>query len=186
MPTKPSILKQTSIARTRLFEVEELELRFANGNTRTYERLAPRRHGAVMVIPVTDDDQVLLIREYAAGFNDYLLTLPKGLIDPGEAGIEAANRELKEEIGFGARRLTPLKTLTTSPNYMSHRIEVWIGEQLYPERLPGDEPEELEVVPVPVAALPALIAGESFAEARVIAALLYWMTTTRPQVLLQP
>ncbi|HEY5717734.1 MAG TPA: ADP compounds hydrolase NudE [Motiliproteus sp.] len=183
MPTKPTILKQTSIARTRLFEVEELELRFANGNTRTYERLAPRRHGAVMIIPITAAGEVLLIREYAAGFNDYLLTLPKGLIDPGEAAVDAANRELQEEVGFAANQLRPLKTLTTSPNYMSHQIQVWIAEQLYPQRLPGDEPEELEVLPVTIDALPALIATDAFAEARVIAALMLWLASEHPHVL---
>jgi len=186
MPTKPTILKKAAIARTRLFEVEELELRFANGNTRTFERLTPRRHGAVMVIPITQTGSVLLIREYAAGFEDYLLTLPKGLIDPGETAAEAANRELKEEIGFGAHQLRPLKTLTTSPNYMSHRIDVWIAEQLYPERLPGDEPEELEVVPVAIAELPALMAADSFAEARVIAALMLWLSREHPATLCRP
>ena len=83
-------------------EVEELDLRFSNGERRTYERLASRGHGAVMIIPVLDDNTILLINEYAAGVHEYQLTLPKGLVDPGETALEAANRELMEEaICFG-------------------------------------------------------------------------------------
>ncbi|WP_210397173.1 ADP compounds hydrolase NudE [Motiliproteus sediminis] len=183
MPIKPTLLKKRSVARSRLFEVEALDLQFSNGATRTYERLAPKRHGAVMVIALQDADTVLLIREYAAGFDDYLLTLPKGLIDPGETASEAANRELKEETGFGARQIRPIKSLTTSPNYMSHRIEVLVAEELYPERLPGDEPEELEVVPCPISELPLLMASAELEEARVIAALMLWLHQERPEVL---
>jgi len=174
MPTKPQVLKAKTAAKSRLFEVEELELRFSNGVERTYERLASRGHGAVMVIPVLDEDTLLLINEYAAGIHEYQLTLPKGLIDPGETALQAADRELMEEIGYGARRLTPLKTLTTSPSYMGHRIQVIIAEDLYPKRLPGDEPEELEVVPCPVTSISEMIFEDHFSEARVIAALCLW------------
>ncbi len=179
MPTKPEVLKAKTAARSRLFEIEELSLRFSNGVERTYERLATRGHGAVMVIPVLSEDTLLLIREYAAGIHDYQLTLPKGLIDPGETALEAANRELKEEVGYGARRLTPLKSMTTSPSYMGHRIDVIIAEDLYPERLEGDEPEEIEVVPCPIGNLSELMFEEHFSEARVIAALLLWQQLNR-------
>lgn len=175
MPTKPKILKARSVAKSRLFEVEALSLRFSNGVERIYERLTSRGHGAVMVIPVTADGQILLINEYAAGIHDYQLTLPKGLVDPGETALEAANRELMEEVGFGARNLDHLKTMTTSPSYMGHKIDVIVATDLYPKRLPGDEPEELEVVPYPIDQLTDLIVEDHFAEARVIAALLLWL-----------
>ena len=70
-----------------------------------YERLHSRGHGAVMVPPMLDADTVLLIREYAAGVHRYELGLPKGRIDAGETLLDAANRELKEEAGYGARKL---------------------------------------------------------------------------------
>ena len=174
MPTKPQVLKARTAAKSRLFEVEELDLRFSNGVERTYERLASRGNGAVMIIPVLNNDTLLLINEYAAGIHEYQLTLPKGLIDPGETALEAANRELMEEVGYGARRLTPLRSMTTSPSYMGHRIQVIIAEDLYPKRLPGDEPEEIEVIPYPVEKISELVFEEQFAEARVIAALCLW------------
>lgn len=176
MPVKPEILKVTETARSRLFRVEELSLRFSNGAERIYERLATRGHGAVMIVPITDDNHILLIREYAAGIEDYTLTLPKGLIDPGENAHQAANRELKEEAGFGAHSLHTLKHMTSAPNYMGHSITAVIARDLYPCRLEGDEPEPLEVVRWPLADLDALVSREEFSEGRAIAAL--FMTRT--------
>ncbi len=176
MPAKPEILKVTPTARSRLFQVEELSLRFSNGAERVYERLATRGNGAVMIVPITKDGHVLLIREYAAGLEDYTLTLPKGLIDPGEDAHQAADRELKEEAGFGAERLDSLKVMTSAPNYMGHSINVIIARDLYPCRLEGDEPEELEVVRWPLDDLENLVLHEEFTEGRAIAAL--YMTRT--------
>ncbi|WP_415892794.1 ADP compounds hydrolase NudE [Neptuniibacter sp. PT8_73] len=171
MPVKPEILKVTTAAQTRLFKVEQVELRFSNGAERTYERLANRGNSAVMIIPVTEDNEVLLIKEYAAGIEDYTLTLPKGLIDPGENAHIAADRELKEEAGFGSNQLDTLKIMTSAPNYMGHRITAVIARDLYPCRLQGDEPEEMEVVSWPLAEIEQLVASEDFTEGRAIAAL---------------
>ncbi|GGK84417.1 ADP compounds hydrolase NudE [Amphritea balenae] len=171
MPVKPDILKVTATAKSRLFQVEEIELRFSNGVERTYERLATRGRGAVMIAAIDEQENVLLIKEYAVGLEDYLLTLPKGLIDPGEDAIEAANRELKEEAGFGAERLEVIKQMTSAPNYMGHKITSVLARGLYPCRLEGDEPEEMEVMRWPLSQLDKLFQREDFSEARAIAAL---------------
>ncbi|WP_286240455.1 ADP compounds hydrolase NudE [Neptuniibacter halophilus] len=171
MPVKPEILKVSRTAQSRLFKVEEVELRFSNGAERTYERLANRGRGAVMIIPVTENNEVLLIREYAVGLEDYTLTLPKGLIDPGEDAHQAADRELKEEAGFGSHHLITLKKMSSAPNYMGHMITAVLARDLYPCRLQGDEPEEMEVVAWPLNDLQSLLQDENFTEARAIAAM---------------
>jgi len=171
MPVKPDILKVTTTAKSRLFQVEEIELRFSNGVERTYERLANRGRGAVMIAALDEQQNILLIKEYAVGVEDYQLTLPKGLIDPGEDALQAANRELKEEAGFGAQQLRAIKQMTSAPNYMGHRITVVLAEGLFPCRLQGDEPEEMEVVRWPLTQLDELVSREDFSEGRAIAAL---------------
>lgn len=92
-----------TVARSRLFNVESVDLEFSNGVRRVYERMRPSDREAVMIVPVIGDD-LLLIREYAVGTESYELGFPKGLIDPGEGMLEAANRELMEEVGYGAKR----------------------------------------------------------------------------------
>ncbi|MGY6563827.1 MAG: ADP compounds hydrolase NudE [Halomonadaceae bacterium] len=176
---KPQVLSRQSVARSRLFHIESLELRFANGAERTFERLTGSDQGAVMIIAMPDPEHVLLIREYAAGFEDYVLTLPKGLVDPGEDIITAANRELMEECGFGAKRIEPLVELSLAPNYMRHRMQVLLATELYPKRLPGDEPEPLVVETHALEELPALLMRDDFHEARAIAALFIARDTLR-------
>lgn len=153
------------------YRIERLDLEFSNGERRLYERLHGRGHGAVAVVPMLDNDTVLLVREYAAGVHRYELGLVKGRIDAGETPEQAANRELMEEAGYGARELRVLRKLTLAPTYMSHQTHVVLARDLYPQRLPGDEPEPLELVPVKLAELERLILQDDFSEGRSIAAL---------------
>ncbi len=172
MLQKPKILTKATVARSRLFHIETLELEFSNGVQRNYERLVRGAGcGAVLIVPLLDDETVLLVREYAAGLDRYELGLPKGKIDPGEDPFGAANRELKEEVGYGAHELHHLMNLSLAPSYMEHSIDVIIASGLYREKLPGDEPEELQVVPWKIANMAGLLASGECSEARSIAAL---------------
>jgi ADP-ribose diphosphatase len=171
MRVKPEILKTEVIASSRLFQVEQLELRFANGQQRSYERLRNKGHGAVMAIPLLDDNTVLLVREYAAGLHGYELGLPKGLIEAGETSLQAANRELMEEIGFAAHDLRLLTSMSAAPGYLSSRMDIVLAQNLYAAKLPGDEPEEIEIVPWKLSRIKELLQRDDFSEARSIAAL---------------
>lgn len=171
MNKKPQVICSECIADTRVFSIERISLRFANGVEVEYERLKSRGYGAVMIIPLLDDNTVLLIREYAAGVDRYELGFPKGLIEAGETLEGSADREIKEEVGYGARRLTLLRTLSVAPGYADFETHVVLAEDLYEERLPGDEPEPIEVVPWKIQEFPALLGQHDFVEARSIAAI---------------
>ncbi|GAB2497864.1 ADP compounds hydrolase NudE [Pseudoxanthomonas sangjuensis] len=153
------------------YRMERLDLEFANGERRRFDRLVTRGHGAVVVVPMLDDETVLLVREYAAGVHRYELGLVKGRIDAGETPEQAADRELKEEAGYGAHRIDVLRPLSLAPTYMSHQSWLVLARDLYPEKLPGDEPEELEVVPWKLERLDELMLREDFSEGRSLAAL---------------
>ncbi len=168
---KPDILNIETIAQTRLFTIEQLDLRFANGVEVQFERIRGSAAGAVLIVPMVDADRVLLIREYAAGSERYELGLPKGRVEDGEDLLAAANRELMEEVGYGARRLRLLKSLSLAPGYLSQTTHVILAQDLYAERMPGDEPEEIEVVPWQLSRLDELLMRDDCTEARSIAAL---------------
>lgn len=173
MRQKPTVLAREIVASSRLFRVEELQLRFSNGVERTYERLVGKGagYGAVMVVAMLDAEHAVLVEEYCGGTDDYQLSLPKGLIEPGEDVLVAANRELKEEAGFGARELEFLTELSLSPGYMNQKIQVVLARALYEERLPGDEPEPMRVDRINLRELSSLVQHEQFSEGRALAAL---------------
>jgi ADP-ribose diphosphatase len=173
MRQKPTVLAREIVASSRLFRVEEVQLRFSNGVERVYERLVGRGngYGAVMIVAMLDEEHAVLIEEYCGGTDEYELSLPKGLIEPGEDILAAANRELKEEAGFGAHQLELLTELSLSPGYMSQKIQVVLATDLYEETLPGDEPEPMRVDKVNLRELSSLIEHPQFSEGRALAAL---------------
>ncbi|HSC83094.1 MAG TPA: ADP compounds hydrolase NudE [Pseudomonas sp.] len=173
MREKPVVLAREIVASSRLFRVEELQLRFSNGVERTYERLVGKGsgYGAVMIVALLDGEHAVLLEEYCGGTDDYQLSLPKGLVEPGEDVLDAANRELKEEAGFGARQLELIAELSLSPGYMSQKIQVVLARDLYEESLPGDEPEPLRVDKVNLRELSSLVQHPQFSEGRALAAL---------------
>jgi ADP-ribose diphosphatase len=171
MAKLPKILARREQDPGKLFKVEKLDLEFSNGQKRTYERLRTHGLGAVIVVPMRDDETVLLVSEYAVGLHHYELGLVKGRLEAGETILEGAERELKEEIGFGAHKLVELTSLSLAPGYMTHITHVVLARDLYPEKLDGDEPEELEIVAWPLADLRTLVQRPDCTEGRSIAAL---------------
>ncbi len=153
------------------FQIEQLDLEFSNGARRRFERMKPRGFGGVVIAALRDEQTILLTREYAAGLHQYLLGLPTGRIDPGESALQAANRELKEEAGFGARRLTVLREFSMLPTFFNQLTTLVLAEDLYDERLPGDEPEPLDVVPWRLDQLDQLMFREDCSDGRALAAL---------------
>jgi ADP-ribose diphosphatase len=167
---KPQIKRKKTIFQSRIFKVEEIFLHFNNGQKRIYERVLSTGRGAVLIVPLLDSDTLLMIKEYAAGTDRYELAFPKGKIDKGENFFDASVRELQEEVGFLAKKITKLKNMSIAPGYLSHVTTVVLAEDLQKSKLIGDEPEPIEVVKVKFSQIKELIEQENFSEARSIAA----------------
>lgn len=171
MHKKPTLIHARTVATSRLFKIEQLDLEFSNGVKTQYERLLASSGGAVLIVPILDNETVLLIREYAAGVDRYELALPKGRIEKNEDVLVAANREIMEEVGYGANSLKHITSMSIAPGYLGHITHVVLAEQLYEKKIEGDEPEEIEVVPWKLNNLDELFSQDDCTEARSIAAL---------------
>ncbi|EEX50615.1 ADP compounds hydrolase NudE [Pasteurella multocida] len=167
---KPEILSVSVAAKSQIFEIQSVKLRFSNGEYRTYERFKPSSRAAVMVLPI-EGNELLMVREYAVGTERYELGFPKGLMDPNETPEQSAVRELKEEIGLGANSLQHLRTVNTSPSHMNNPMHIFIARDFYPCKLEGDEPEPLELVRFPLDKIDELLVDANFCEARNLVAL---------------
>ncbi|WP_019029534.1 ADP compounds hydrolase NudE [Colwellia piezophila] len=168
----PTITHRQQVAKSGLFAIEQIDLTFSNGEQRQYERMMSSGRGAVMIVPMLDDDTLLLVREYCAGTHSYLLGFPKGLIDEGELAEQAANRELQEEIGYGSGQLIRVSELMMAPAFFNAKMTIFLAKQLYSAKLEGDEPEPLQVVSWPIKDYKKLLQQTDFTEARSIAALM--------------
>lgn len=172
----PQIKKVTELFKSRLFTLQSLELEFSNGQQAVFERVKANAPKAVMVAAITGQQEIILVREYAAGTEQYELQLPKGIVEPGESSKDAANRELAEETGLAAKSFKVIRTLKVSPGYFQHDTDLVLAIDLYEKKLDsGDEPQELEVVRFPLSQIDDLLSREDFSESRSIAGVLLAM-----------
>ncbi len=144
----PEVMQRRRHKVSKFFTVDELDLRFSNGESRTYERLSGG-NGAVIAVPF-DGHDFYMSSEYACGFERYELGFVKGKIDAGETPEQACLRELSEEIGFGCRKMEKLKKeLSVAPGMLSLKMHCFLCTDLYPHVLKsGDEPEPIRLIKV--------------------------------------
>lgn len=173
MAKTPRIHDVTTVAQTRIFHIERVSLAFSNGAKRQFERINNGGSGAVMVLPVTRDD-LILVREYAVGAERYELGFVKGLIDPGETPEQAAGRELEEEIGYGASDIRHVRQMTSTPHYTCAISHLLLAQDLYPQTRQGDEPEALTQLRWPLTELDSLLEHPDITDARTLHAI-YWL-----------
>lgn len=171
MKKSPDLISSSIIAKTRVFTVEQMQLRFQNGVEVNFERLYSSSVGAVLIVPLLDPDTLVLIREFCAGTMRYEVAFPKGRVESGESILASANREIMEEIGYGAKTLELVKSLSVSPGYMNHLTHIVYATDLYQQKIQGDEPEPIDVLYWKLDKLDELLNHEEFTEARSIAAL---------------
>jgi len=136
-----------------------------------FERDIVRHPGAVSVVPVLDDDRVVLVRQYRAALDADLLEIPAGKRDvEGEAPELTARRELAEEVGMTAGRLELLAEFHNSPGFSDEHSWVFLGRDLTPTAtdLQGIEEQHMEVTTVALDDVPALISSAEITDAKTI------------------
>ena len=151
------------------FSVKEIDVELAPGKVAHWEIVDKGGH-SIAVVPVDAARDVYLVEEYFGAIDARGLSLPKGMVDPGESAEAAALREMREEIGM-AGNLRKLSEMTISPGYLTQKTTVFLATGLHPAPLPGDEEGRLEVVKLPLdSAIGKTLSGE-ITEARTIAGL---------------
>lgn len=131
-----------------------------------------RHSGSVAVLPVGENDGVILIRQYRCAFGKNLIELPAGRIDRGETPLQAAKRELSEEVGLGARKWERLVKIIPSPGFCDETVTIYRASGLFRRIAEPDPDERIEILTLSLAkALAALRAGR-IDDAKTVTALL--------------
>jgi len=141
---------------------------------RRHKREVVVHPGAVVILGLLDDEQVLLIRNRRYAVGQVLLELPAGTLEKKEDPMNCAGRELLEETGYLARRLKPIGSYFTSPGILSEKMYAFAAYDLVKKESALEEGEEIEVEPTPLDEAMAMIGDGRIQDAKTIATLLMY------------
>lgn len=129
----------------------------------------------VNIVPLTAGGDVVLIRQYRHGVEDFTLEIPGGMVDEGESPRAAAGREMLEETGYGSEDVVPLGSIHPNPAIQGNRCHTFLARGSEQRTTPQFEgTEETEVVLEPLTRIPHLIRTGKISHALVVVAF-HWL-----------
>lgn len=140
--------EEKEIFRGRVFRLVLRNLRLPNGRQVRFNII--EHPGAVAIVPLLDNGEVILLRQYRPSIGRTIYEIPAGTLENGERPLQAARREIREETGYRARRWTRLGTFYTAPGFCTELLHVYLAQDLVPAPAAGDPDEVLRPVRVPL------------------------------------
>jgi len=160
----------TTVYKGRVVEFNLEEVRLPNGRTVQLEIL--RHPGASAVVPLLEDGRVVLIRQYRHAAGGMIYEIPAGRLDPGEAPLDCARRELAEEVGQAASQWEWLGAIWTTPGFTDEKIHFFLARHLTPVSQALEHDEVIEVVERPLEEAIAMIRRGEIEDGKTICALM--------------
>jgi ADP-ribose pyrophosphatase len=157
----------------RAIKVRVDTVRTVDGRRSTREIV--QRSDCIAVIAVDDNGNILLENQFRKPIEKELLEIPAGGIDAGEDPEAAVVREMREETGFRPQKLKRLGGFYSSPGYATEYLYLYLATDLVPDPLSAEDTAGIELVPVSVAQIPALVTSGKIQDSKTIAGLLFYL-----------
>jgi ADP-ribose pyrophosphatase len=166
---------ETTIDSQRHFEGRIFSVRVDTvelpGGRRTIREVV-EHSDAVCMVPVDDEGNVLLVRQFRKPTESSILEVPAGGVETGEVSEDTVIRELQEEVGYTADRITHLASFWVAPGWATERMHAYLATGLRPSKLSADDDENIEVVRLPFQQAVAMIQTGEIHDGKTIASLL--------------
>lgn len=163
------VLRRNRLHAGRVFDITLENVTFPNGVNRDMEII--RHPGASAIVPLTGDNNVLMLKQYRHAVGRVMWEIPAGTFEKDENPLACASRELKEETGFEAQVWEPLGAITPVPGYSDERIHLFLAQELAPAVQHLDADEFIEVQSLPLSQVAVMITSGEIEDAKTIAAI---------------
>lgn len=166
---------EATVASQRVYEGRLVNLRVDTvrlENGRLTKREIVEHPGAVAVVALDEDDNVLLVRQFRKPAERELLEIPAGTLEAGEKPIACARRELREETGYRAECLVQVGGFYSSPGFCTEYIRLYLATGLQKGRSAPEGDEAIEIIKVPLSDIAAMVSQGEICDGKTIAGLL--------------
>jgi len=154
----------------RIIQVRVDTVSLPNGRQATREIV--EHAAAVVIVPIDDEGNVVLVRQYRYPVEEALLEAPAGIIEDSELPDVCAQRELQEETGYRSGDLRSMGGFWSSPGFCTEYMHAYIAKDLTPSKLEADDDENIQVEKVPLSQVADLIRSGEIRDAKTVAVLL--------------
>jgi len=161
---------EREICQARIIRVVAKDLVLPNGRRTTFTIV--EHPGAVAIVPVHENGDVVLLKQFRPSIGQDLFEIPAGTIEKGEAPLATAKREIIEETGFKAKQWKKVSEFYSAPGFCTELMHLYIARGLSPAKADGDEDEILKPVRMSVDAALKMIRTGKIRDAKTIAGLL--------------
>lgn len=164
------ILSRDTVYKTRAFNVELLHVQLPDGRMRDYDLVS--HNDSVTILPVDNEGNIWFVTQFRMGSEREMLELPAGVMHDDEKPELCAVREVREETGMAAGRLTYLGSAYLAPGYSSENNHIFLAEDLSESPLEMDDDEFLHIKKIPIPAAYEMAERGEIQDSKSLAALL--------------
>lgn len=173
-PGKRKVVSSKLSFKGRVFNVYTDTIVEPNGHRNTKDVI--RHNGSVVILAVDEtvnpaDPDVILERQYRHAVGQYLIELPAGTRDPGEAPLAAAKREMIEETGYRAKRWTMLVRYFASPGFLAEWMQIYLARDLSAGEAHPELDEQIEIIRMPLSKAMSLVRDGKIHDGKTLIAL---------------